>query len=165
MDQAGFTYADGAIEVIAYGVQPSEHETYLAWMMLVSDPVLDFNRTVRIRCAVPNHVRVSDGQAAQLDCQVELVLGKRYTEAIPHWVAGAYSGEVSATVRLTGQTFRVDLAATELPCIGGGIGPLRVSGCVVARRYEKGLDFDRELFLEDWQAAIGLPAPEPGHEQ
>jgi hypothetical protein len=95
-----------------------------------------------------------------LDRRVDLVLRKRYSGCVPDWVAGAYTGAVAATVRLSGQRLYVDLPETELRCVGGGTGALRVSGRVVAREESQNFDMDQRLFAR-WQArASGQAEPE-----
>ncbi len=161
---SAFRYSGSELEAIAIGTYPREHETYLTWMVLApSEPALDFKRAIRICCQVPSEVNLKAGRAERLDCRVDLVLAERHDNRLPEWVAGAYSGTVAAVVRFAGRHLYVDLPETELPCVAGGVGPLRVSGRVVVPEGADYLDSDREWFARLEARASGQP--EVGSEQ
>jgi hypothetical protein len=158
----GFRYSDGELEGIAFGIYPREHETYLTWFMLApSDPALDVERAVHVACRVPDCAGLNTGRAERLTCRVDLVLGKRHTGTLPDWLAGVYTGTVSATARLSACDLHVDFPETELRCVGGGTGPLRVSGRVVVPRNSRYFDSELEDFAKLQASASKPPDPDP----
>ncbi len=153
--ESAFGCSDGELEAVAFGICANDHETYLAFLPLVSDPVLDVERAVRVYCQLPGDTGLDAGRVERLDCRVDLVLGKRFSGCVPDWVAGAYTGVVPVTVRRSGQRLYVDLPEAELRCAAGGTGSLRVGGRVVACKGAKYLAADREWFARIEARASG----------